>query len=83
MSPMKTITLNYFALFREQAGCARETLETEVRTLGELYAQLQARHGFGLDPQYVRVAVGAAYASLADPIPEQAEITFIPPVAGG
>ncbi len=80
---MKTITLNYFALFREQAGCTRETIETELSTLGELYTQLQDRHGFSLDPQYVRVAVDAAYASWTDPIPEHGEITFIPPVAGG
>jgi molybdopterin-guanine dinucleotide biosynthesis protein A len=80
---VKTITLNYFAHFREKAGCARETIETELRTLGELYAHLQTRHGFGLDSQYVRVAIGATYASLADPIPHEAEVTFIPPVAGG
>lgn len=80
---MKNITLHYFAVFREQAGRASESHETDAATLAALYAELRARHAFTLDPEFVRVAIGSSYAEMDAPVPDGAEITFVPPVAGG
>lgn len=80
---MNTLHLHYFAVFREQAGRDRETIESEAATLGELYLDLAARHGFTLPADCVRVALDNEYADPATPVTDGMSITFIPPVAGG
>ena len=40
---MKTITLQYFAVLREQAGCSEERVTTAAATPAELYAEAQAK----------------------------------------
>jgi molybdopterin converting factor subunit 1 len=78
-----TLTVEYFALLREERGLDREELETEARTPGELYDELRARHGFRLSAAQVRVALDGEFARMDAPLHEGAEVVFIPPVAGG
>lgn len=80
---MKTLSLQYFAVFREQAGRDTETVTSDAATLGELYEGLAGRHGFSLPAERVRVAVGESYAAMSDPLVEGVVVTYIPPVAGG
>ena len=77
------VQVRYFAIFREQAGSNFEHVETSARTLAELYAELQARHGFSLPESLVKAAVGSEFRPLSDPLVADSEIVFIPPVAGG
>jgi molybdopterin converting factor subunit 1 len=80
---MPRVQLRYYALLREQAGRAVETVDSGARTPGELYAELAARHGFRLAPAQVRVAVNSAFADWDRPLADGDEVVFIPPVAGG
>lgn len=77
------ITVQYYALLREQAGRSAETLITEARTPRELYAELAKRHPFSLAPEMLRVAVNAEFGDWSQPLAEGDAVVFIPPVAGG
>jgi molybdopterin-guanine dinucleotide biosynthesis protein A len=79
----RRIEVQYFALLREQAGRARESLETAARTPAELYAELQARYGFSLPADMLRVAVNDEFGEWTQPLVAGDRIVFIPPVAGG
>jgi molybdopterin converting factor subunit 1 len=78
-----TVTVEYFALLREERGLESEEVETEARTPGELYEELRARHGFRLSSAQVRVALGDTFAPMDAPLESGARLVFIPPVAGG
>jgi molybdenum cofactor guanylyltransferase len=77
------ITVQYYAVLREQAGTSAETVTTEARTPGELYAELRKRHPFSLAPEMLRVAVNAEFGDWSQPLAEGDAVVFIPPVAGG
>lgn len=80
---MTRVNALYFASLRDAAGTVGEQVDTDARTLGALYQQLQARHGFALPVQQLRVAVDGAFASWDDAPRDGAEVAFIPPVSGG
>lgn len=80
---MKTVHLSYFALLREQRGLGHETIETPAADAAALYRDLQARHGFTLPVDRLRVAVNGAFVPWPGPFEHGDELVFIPPVAGG
>ena len=80
---MKKITLQYFAVLREQAGCSEERVETAATTPAELYEEVQARHGFTLPLSMLRVAVNEEFRDWSSPLEANDRVVFIPPVAGG
>lgn len=80
---MPRLQLRYYALLREQAGRAAESVQSKARTPAELYAELAVRHGFGLAPAQVKVAVNSEFADWERPLADGDEVVFIPPVAGG
>lgn len=80
---MPRLQLRYYALLREQAGRAAETVESRARTPAELYAELADRHGFRLAQSQLKVAVNSAFADWERPLADGDEVVFIPPVAGG
>lgn len=79
---MAMVTVLYFASLRDAAGVDRETMAHDG-ALRALYLALQARHGFALPVERLRVAVDGAFARWDDVPGEGAEIAFIPPVSGG
>lgn len=79
----KRISVQYFALLREQRGLARESLVTEAATAGDLYEELRARHGFTLPQDRLRAAVNEEFAAWTAPLREGDALVFLPPVAGG
>jgi molybdopterin converting factor small subunit len=83
MSSGKTITVQYYALFREQRGASSETLTTSAPTLRELYAELKKAYAFSLPEERVQVAVNDEFAEWDAAVPENSRVVFIPPVAGG
>ncbi len=83
MLTAKTIRVNYFALFREQSGCANESCSTEAATLSELYDELRIKYGFSMPQQNLRVAKNAEFCTWDAVLSNGDEIAFIPPVAGG
>ena len=73
----------YFASLRDAAGIAGEQVETGAPDPASLYAELQARHGFALPRDRLRVAVDGAFSDWQVPLREGATVAFIPPVSGG
>lgn len=80
---MARVTLRYYALLREQAGCQEERLDTRAADPAALYDELAARHGFHLPRALLKVAVNSAFADWSRPLADGDEVVFIPPVAGG
>lgn len=78
-----TITVLYFAAMRERRGCERETLTTAARTLGDLYAELRAQHGFALEPNQLGFALGDELVPPGTALRDGATVAFLPPVSGG
>ncbi len=79
----RQITVQYFALLREQAGRSSESLLTTAGTPRELYQELKERYPFSLAPEMLRVAVNSEFADWTQPLKEGDAVVFIPPVAGG
>jgi molybdenum cofactor guanylyltransferase len=77
------ITVQYYALLREQAGRSTEVLTTGARTPRELYEELRKRHPFSLAPEMLRVAVNDEFGDWSQRLAEGDAVVFIPPVAGG
>lgn len=78
-----TLRVQYYALFREQAGRSEESVRTAAATPAALYAELQARHPFQLLPAQLKVAINAEFCDWNAPLRNGDTIVFIPPVAGG
>jgi molybdopterin-guanine dinucleotide biosynthesis protein A len=79
----RRVTVQYFALLREQAGRGGESLVTAARTPRELYAELAHRYPFTLDPSVLRVAINSEFSDWSAPLEDGDALVFIPPVAGG
>ena len=77
------LKVRYFALLREQAGRGEESLESAAATPRELYAELQARRGLKLAPEFLRVAVNDDFGSWSQALQAGDTVAFLPPVAGG
>ena len=80
---LKNLTVEYYALLREQAGRREEQLQSQARTPRELYAELARRYPFTLPAELLRVAINAEFADWTQPLHEGDAIVFLPPVAGG
>jgi molybdopterin-guanine dinucleotide biosynthesis protein A len=79
----KHITVQYYALLREQAGRREEALRSCAGTPQELYAELRERYPLSLGPEVLRVAINAEFSDWSSPLADGDTVVFIPPVAGG
>ena len=79
----RPLDIQYFALLREQAGCAHESLQSAARTPRDLYLELQTRHRFTLPLEMLRVAINGDFTEWDHPLEAADHVVFIPPVAGG
>lgn len=77
------VEVRYFAVLRERAGLAAESVETTVATAAALYDELAARRGFGLPRSLLRVAVNEEFVEWSHRLSPGDRVVFIPPVAGG
>jgi molybdopterin synthase sulfur carrier subunit len=73
----------YFASLRDRAGGAGERVTTDAADVGALYAELDARHGFGFPPARLRAALDGAFVAWDAPLRDGAEVAYMPPVSGG
>jgi molybdopterin converting factor subunit 1 len=80
---MKRVTVQYFAILREQRGLREETISTAAPDAAALYEELLIRHGFSLPADRIRAAVNDAFVPANHPLAEGDRVVFIPPVAGG
>jgi sulfur-carrier protein len=80
---MIKVTVQYFAILREQRGLTEEKLTTAAATPAALYDELRARHKFTLPGDRVRAAVNDEFVAPTATLRDGDRIVFIPPVAGG
>ena len=82
-SPLKTVTLCYYAAFREAAGVREEPWSSGARTAAELYAEIAARRGFRFDRSTLKVAVNDQVVSWETAVTDGDTVVFLAPFAGG
>ena len=80
---MKSITVKYFAMFRESAGIGEETLSTDAQTAAEVFAATKHRHGSDEPLGHCKVAINDVMASWDSPVHDGDVVLLFPPVAGG
>jgi len=80
---MKQVRVQYFAVLREQAKRGEERVETNAGTPAGLYQELARRHGFTLPAAHLKVAIDDEFGAWHAPLPDNARVAFIPPLAGG
>ena len=79
---MTKVTIEYFAVLRELAGCEAEELTTEAPTAGVLFGELAERYQFP-ELASVKVAINDEFSDWNAPLNDGDAVVFIPPVAGG
>ncbi len=80
---MKNVTVCYFAMFREHAGVAEETLSLDVETTADVFEQTRDRHGSAEPNGHCKVAVNDRLADWDTPVSDGDTVLLFPPVAGG
>ena len=80
---MKTITVRYFAGFRENAGLDEETVSLDVATAADLFHELSDRHGSTEPLGHCKVAVNEEMADWDAELSDGDTVLLFPPVAGG
>lgn len=76
------VRVDYFAVLRDRAGRAHETLETGAATPRELYRELAARRDLPADTG-LKVAVNDRFTAWDFRLADGDRVVFMPPVAGG
>ena len=80
---MKTITVRYFAMFREHAGLSEETLELDAATAMDVFEQTRNRHGSVEPTGHCKVAINDQMADWSANVNDGDTVLLFPPVAGG
>lgn len=80
---MKTITIRYFAIFRDNAGVAEETLSMDVTTAADVFAETSDRHGSSEPSGHCKVAINDEMADWDAAVSDGDTVLLFPPVAGG
>ena len=80
---MKTVTVQYFAAYREAVGHGEEVVQTAASTADALFSELQARHAALERFEAMRVAINDEMADWPDAIADGDTVLVFPPVAGG
>lgn len=80
---MKSLTVRYFAMFRENAGMSEETISIEAQTAADVFAATSDRHGSSEPLGHCKVAINDVMASWDSPVQDGDSVLLFPPVAGG
>ena len=80
---MKTITVRYFAMFREHAGLGEETLQLDVATALDVFEQTHSRHGSSEPSGHCKVAINDEMAEWTSVVNDGDTVLLFPPVADG
>lgn len=73
----------YFASLRDSTNMSEEMVETNAKTINELFSELNQKYNFLITKENLRVAKNEEYVDFDSQLSESDTIVFIPPVAGG
>jgi molybdopterin converting factor subunit 1 len=79
----KTLTVRYFAAFRERAGIDEETISLAAETTRDVFDLLKTRHRSSEPLRHCKVAINDEMADWDSPVEDGDTILLFPPVAGG
>ena len=79
----KTLTVRYFAIFREHAGTGEESVTVDAETAGDVFALLKDRHGSAEPLGHCKVAINDVMADWDSDVTDGDTLLLFPPVAGG
>jgi molybdopterin converting factor small subunit len=79
----KSLTIEYYAILREQRGLSSEAVESTAETPAALFDELVAAHKFTVTTDMLKVVVNEEFCEWSHPLTEGDTVVFIPPVAGG
>ena len=79
----KTLTIRYFAIFREHAGTGEESVTVAAETAGDVFALLKDRHGSAEPLGHCKVAINDVMADWESDVTDGDTLLLFPPVAGG
>lgn len=80
---MKTIHLEYVAMFREKIGAGKEAVSTHAADVTSLYDELAERHGLPWSKQSIRPAVNDRITGWETALADHDRVLFLPPSSGG
>ena len=80
---MKNLTVRYFAMFRENAGLAEESVSIDAQTAADVFAATKDRHGSNEPQGHCKVAINDVMATWDSPVQDGDVVLLFPPVAGG
>jgi len=83
MPATRTLTLCYYAAFRDAAGVREEPWTTAAATAAELYDEVAASHGFRFDRAVLKVAVNDCVVPWETALRGGETVVFLAPFAGG
>ena len=79
---MANIRVEYFAILREHVGQTSEELETNAKTVADLFSELDERYQFP-KMAHMKVAINDEFGDWDSALADGDSVVFIPPVAGG
>lgn len=79
----KSVTIEYFAKLRDEAGTNSEQASTEAATAAGLWDEARMRHSLSMDLDTVRLAINDEFSPWTTPLQANDRIAFMPPFAGG
>ena len=77
------VTIEYYAMLREERGCQSETVNTDAVTAADLYESLKKEHSLSLNQETLRVAINEEFREWNSTLSDNDTVVFLPPVAGG
>ncbi len=80
---MKTLTVRYFAMFREAAGTAEESVSIDGDTARDVFEATRDSHGSSEPLGHCKVAINDEMADWDSPVADGDTVLLFPPVAGG
>jgi molybdopterin converting factor subunit 1 len=79
---MPNIRVEYFAILREHVGQTSEELQTNAKTVAQLFDELDGRYQFPKMAN-LKVAINDEFGEWNSALTDGDSVVFIPPVAGG
>jgi molybdopterin-guanine dinucleotide biosynthesis protein A len=79
----KSVTVEFFAKLRDEAGYGQKEHTTRAATAAGLWDEMRVLHGLSMDLETVRVAINDEFADWRQPLKDGDRVAFMPPFAGG